>query len=140
MLDQERPWLTGQNRKSAIGFANAIGALLSIRRDMPMQLMVTFLHVAEQEGLTVTALAVRCRTSTTMMSRHLQHLGPSNRHGRAGLGLVTLEQRPHGDRREYRAYLTERGITVARLMVAAVKHPHWRILRIPHASLGQLQD
>jgi DNA-binding MarR family transcriptional regulator len=127
VTEQEKPGLTQRSGRQAIGFANAIGVLLSIHRTMPMQLGVTYLSVAEEQGLTVSALAARCGVDTTVMSRHLRDLGSVNRHQKQGLGLVTTVQEIHADRRERRVYLTERGHAVLRLMIEELKHPYWRI-------------
>jgi DNA-binding MarR family transcriptional regulator len=100
---------------------NAIRALLSIHRTMPLQLAVTYLHVALDEGLTVSALAARCNVDPSVMSRHLRDLGNLNRHKKTGLELVAVTQRVYGDRREYRVILTQRGVTVARQVIAALR-------------------
>jgi DNA-binding MarR family transcriptional regulator len=125
--EQEKPWLTPRALRQAIGYANAMGVLLSLHHAMPMQLAVTFLNVAAEEGHTVSALAARCGVDATVMSRHLRDLGSHNRHHEPELGLVVTAQRIHGDRREHRVYLTTRGHAVLRQMVEELKRPRWRI-------------
>ncbi len=99
----------------------ALEHLLSVHRTISLQLAVTYLHVALDEGLTVSALAARCNVSNTVMSRHLRDLGSVNRHWKTGLELVAVTQRVHGDRREYRVILSQRGAMVARQMIAALR-------------------
>lgn len=125
-------WLTPELRETAIGVANAISVMLSIRRTMPYQYVMTFLQIAQEEGLSVTALAARRELPTSTISRHLLDLGDANRRNEPGFGLVTLRHRLHGDRREHLVHLTERGAAVARLMVAALGRRSF-LLKMPRA-------
>ena len=111
--------LTRQARFHARRMKKALEPLRSVHRTISLQLAFTFLHVAYDEGLTVSALATRCNVSNTAMSRHLRDLGSVNRHGKTGLELVTVTQRIYGDRREYRVILTQRGAMIARQIIAA---------------------
>jgi len=77
---------------------------------------MAFALVAEQAEQTVAELAAKCEVSPALMSRILRNLGNVNRHNRAGLELVVLVQRVHGDRRERRVILTERGVRTAKLI------------------------
>jgi hypothetical protein len=121
MDDSKRRWLSSKNWANVVCIRNAVELLLSLHRTMPLQLAVTFLHIVEEEGLTVTALAYRCGVHPTVMSRHLQDLGTINRHGKRGLELVVLAQRAHWDRRERRAYLSEHGVNTARKIAEALR-------------------
>lgn len=133
--DEDDPnWLTPELREAAIGVANAITVMLSIRSTMPLQYVMTFLQIVQEEGLTVTALAARCELSTTTVSRHLRDLGETNRHDRTGFGLVRHAPLAYHDQRGRRVYLTERGVAVARLVVAALGRRSSR-LKMPRAPL-----
>lgn len=121
MSEQQNVKLPRDYRAQAVRIANAVTVLRRLHRTMPMQLAVTYLHIAEEEGLTVGALARRCRIQKSVASRHLQDLGTSNRHGKPGLGLVVMTQRVHGDRRERHVYLTELGRETVRQIGAALK-------------------
>ena len=114
--------LTRQARFHASRMKKALEPLRSVHRTISLQLAFTFLHVAYDEGLTVSALATRCNVSNTVMSRHLRDLGNINRHRKTGLELVAVTQRVYGDRRERHVILTARGANVARQMIAAL-HP-----------------
>lgn len=133
VLDEETVWLSPRKRAQVVRLANAIGVLLSVHPTMPLQLAMTFLAVAADEGLTVTALATKRGVGTSIMSRHLQDLGSVNRHKKPGLGLVITVQREHGDRREYQVFLTEHGTAVLRRMKAnCLTGPTWRIFPVAH--------
>ena len=121
-------------RKFAVRFANSLMAFISVHPTITLQLVRSFLIIAAEEGLTVSALAIRTGASPTKASRHVQDLGNTNRHGRRGLELVTVAQRAHGDHREQRLYLTERGRALVRQMTTNyLSGPTWRILSIDEA-------
>ncbi len=81
----------------------------------------TFLRVACEEGLTVSDLAKRCGVKPCVISRHLRDLGTINRHHEPSLGLITVIQCAHGDRRQRHVILTEHGAAIARKMIAILK-------------------
>ena len=131
MPDNETECLPAHLRVFATRLGNALVALASEDPTMTAQLAMTFLAVAADEGLTVTALAVRSGLSASTMSRHVQDLGHTNRHGQPGLGLVGSARRPHGDAREYQVFLTDRGAALLRQMkINFEKGPTWRILPV----------
>jgi DNA-binding MarR family transcriptional regulator len=79
-----------------------------------------FLIVGQQDGLTVSELAKRCGVRKTLASRYLSDLGVVDRHGRPGLGLITMAQRVYGDRRHRHVHLTERGVDMVRQIQVAL--------------------
>ncbi|SCB40271.1 hypothetical protein GA0061098_1008107 [Bradyrhizobium shewense] len=97
MTEQENDpnWFTPELREVAIGVANAISVMLSIRSTMPFQYVMTFLQIAQEEGLSITALAARRELPVSTLSRHLLDLGKTNRHNRPGFGLVRLATLGH---------------------------------------------
>lgn len=112
---------TRQARAYARRMKRALEPMGSVHGTISLQLTYTFLAVALNEGITVSALATRCRVSNTVMSRHLRDLGNINRHRKTGLELVAVTQRVYGDRRERHVILTARGANVARQMIAALR-------------------
>ncbi|MCS3929167.1 hypothetical protein M2175_004198 [Bradyrhizobium elkanii] len=92
-----------------------------LRDRMPISYAATFLRIATTQGLTVAELAARQSVSGAVMSRHLGELGGRTRQGGAGLGLVAVVQRIHGDRREHRVILTEKGVELARRVNIAAR-------------------
>ena len=125
--------LTRQAILCARMMKKALDPVRSVRRTISLQLTFTFLQVAAEPGLTVTALAHRCGVGQTVMSRHLQDLGNINRRNKAGLGLVAVTQRVYGDRRERYVVLTHRGAAVARQMIAAIRP---RVTKSPPKTEG----
>jgi DNA-binding MarR family transcriptional regulator len=85
-----------------------------------MQMVGMLLIVAQEDGLTVGELAKRCGVRKNIASRYLSDLGLVDRHGRPGLGLITMVSRVYGDRRQGHVHLTERGLEVTRQMRVAL--------------------
>jgi DNA-binding MarR family transcriptional regulator len=111
-----------EERQAAACLHGALRVLLSMRRSVTLQQVRTFLHVAFEEGLTVSGLAAKVGVPTNTVSKYVRDLGTTNRRQEPGLGLITIIQRPHGDRREWHVILTERGAAVVRQMKAAFEH------------------
>lgn len=120
MSEPVKSILARGDRVTATRLGNAISALHASDTLMPLRLVSIFLLVAREEGLTVGEIAKRCGVWNTVASRCLSDLGAVDRHGAPGLGLVILAQKVYGDRRERRAYVTERGVNIIRQMHAAV--------------------
>jgi DNA-binding MarR family transcriptional regulator len=75
---------------------------------MPLQMLVTFLLVAMDEGLPVSDYARKAGMAPGVMARNLLDLGDFNR--RREPGLMLLEQRTDSfDRRVHRQFLTHKG-------------------------------
>ncbi|WP_338830694.1 hypothetical protein [Bradyrhizobium sp. 27S5] len=88
-----------------------------------MNVVLMLLLVGKEDGLTVSELAKRCGVWKTVATRYLSDLGTIDRHGRPGLGLITMVQRVYGDRREKHVYLTERGLEFASQIRVALTEP-----------------
>lgn len=89
-------------------FHTALGVFRQVRRDMPLQYVLTLLLVATDEGKTVTEYARMTGTSASVMSRHLLDIGERNRHMEDGFGLVMYKANPT-NLREHQYYLTPKG-------------------------------
>lgn len=100
----------------------ALKLLILMRRRITTTQAMTFLHVAFEEGLSVSTLAERCGVRPHTISKHLRDLGITNRRGEPSLGLIEAVQKAHHDRREFFVVLTPRGATVARKMFAIMQH------------------
>jgi len=87
-----------------------IGAFRQRARDISLTSIVAFLHVCENEGVTVKELAYLCRVSEASISRALQtlRLPSARRVGTTHGGLVRVFQHPDDGRRRV-VYLTEDG-------------------------------
>src|SRR5882724_13293983 len=78
---------TGDIMESAIfkSMLNALKPFRAERKNMPLQYVAAFMHVASEEGLNVTEYAKRAGVSQSLMTRHLQDLGEVNRHHEDGM-------------------------------------------------------
>ena len=112
--------VTRGDRLIAMRIANSLAELHSLDRNMPLRVVAMFLLIGQEEGLTVTQLAQRCGLRKTVASRYLSDLGPINRYGEPGFGLVTLVQKIYGDRRERRVYVTAHGAAIIRQIRVAL--------------------
>jgi DNA-binding MarR family transcriptional regulator len=125
MSEPEAEWLSPRDKVRLARFRLVIKYLLSMHRRMTTTQAITFLQVAMAEGeLTVSMLAAVCGVGPTTISKHLRDLGAINRRGEPSLGLITTMQRAHDDRRQHRVILTDRGVAVARIIVAIMKGEH----------------
>lgn len=77
-MNQEQLHNKAQGLVFALGWVN----------DLPVGKVISLLTVALKEGLTVDEYAKRAGISATTMSRHLLDLGPVDRNGAPGRGLV----------------------------------------------------
>jgi len=100
--------LSDRNRGVINGLLGALDAFRAIRSTMPLQYVVAFLLVAEEEGLGVGDYAKRAGVSVSVMSRHLLDIGERNRNMTAGFGLVTYRANPL-ELRKHEYMLTDKG-------------------------------
>jgi DNA-binding MarR family transcriptional regulator len=121
MHDQDSEELSPEAKQASAWLLAGVWLLSRIRKRMTLSLASTFINVAEQEGLTVSELAARCGVSGEVMSKHLRDLGTVNRRHGPGLGLVTVIQEVHGDRRQRRVILTHQGASFARQIIDAME-------------------
>jgi DNA-binding MarR family transcriptional regulator len=126
MTEQVGFLMTRQRRLTAIRLANAMVLLQRLDKNIRMRGVYIFLLVGHQEGLTVGEIAQRCGVRKNIVSRYLSDLGTVDRHGKPGLGLITMVLRVYGDRRQRHVHLTERGQQLVQQMGAAVIEPRPR--------------
>lgn len=98
----------------------ALGLFRQIRRDMPLQYVITLLLVATEEGKTVTEYARMLGLPASVMSRHLLDIGVRNRKFEEGFGLVSYEPNP-ANLREHNYYLTEQGRALVHQAIRALR-------------------
>jgi DNA-binding MarR family transcriptional regulator len=110
-----------EDRRAARTVYRAVSVFVGLHRRIRLSQMVTFIQVCVEEGLTVAELAKRCKVEPHLISRHLRDLGTLNRKNQPGLGLITVVQRFHGDKRERYVILTDHGASIARKVVALMK-------------------
>jgi len=100
--------LSDRNRGVVNGLLGALDPFRAIRSTMPLQYVVAFLLVAQEELLGVGEYAERAGVSVSVMSRHLLDIGERNRHLEKGFGLVTYRANPM-ELRKHEYMLTDRG-------------------------------
>lgn len=117
--------VTPEMRSYVLALKATLAPWVSCHPTSPIQLVRTFVQISLSEGCTVGELAAKCDTDPGVMSRHVSLLGLKGRLGTNGLGFVALSQRVHGDRRERRVVLTDRGAAMAREMADTLRlfHP-----------------
>jgi len=98
------------NRRDLNALLATIGAFRQRHCDISLTNIVAFLHVCENEGVTVKELAYLCGASEASISRSLQalRLPAASRDGIVHHGLVQVFQHPDDGRRRV-VYLTEDG-------------------------------
>jgi hypothetical protein len=93
MFEPVRSLMKREHRLTAIMLGNATAVLQRLDKNMRMRGLAMFLLVGHEDGITVSELAKRCGVRKNIASRYLSDLGIVDRHGRLGLGLITLVQR-----------------------------------------------
>lgn len=86
----------------------ALSTFKLLNDTMPLQYVLSFLAVAQDEGLGVTDYAKKIGVNVTTMSRHLLDIGARNRKMEPGFGLITYRADPL-ELRKHQYYLTPKG-------------------------------
>jgi DNA-binding MarR family transcriptional regulator len=81
-------------------------------RSIPLPYAITFLTVALDEGKPIGAYARDLDFDRFVMTRYIQCIGDKGRHGKPGLGLVTVERTPTTPVRT-EVFLTKKGRAIA---------------------------
>ena len=84
-------------------------------REFPIQLLLCFLHVAGHDGCRQHDLVAATGMSNASVSRCLDRLSDTDRHGNPGLRLI-VRKVDQDDYKQYRLFMTPRGQSVADLM------------------------
>lgn len=114
--------LGSMERTLVVRFATAIHVLLELYHRLTIAQAVTFLAVWAEEGLTVSALALRCGVEPQTISHHLRVLTSRNIRGVDGLGLLVVnDRRTQDDLRHRYVFITERGSALAARMVEVME-------------------
>jgi DNA-binding MarR family transcriptional regulator len=115
-----KPSTTDAQRGLLKSFHRALEPFREVRATMPIQYVVTFLLVAQEENLNVSEYAKRAGTSQSLMTRHLSDLGDTNRYHEEGMGLVEGYD-DLMDRRNRLIRLTAKGKTLVWRVTEALK-------------------
>lgn len=122
METPSNPALTPKDNRVLRRFYASLRLLTAMNHRISTTQAMTFLHVAYEEGLSISDLAECCGVRPHTISKHLRDLGPINRNGQPSLGLIATVQKAHHDRRVHFVILTPRGAALARKMFAIVLH------------------
>lgn len=100
--------LSDDERAAVRSLMGSLEPFRALRATMPLQYVIAFLLVAEEEGLGVGEYAQRAGVAVSVMSRHLLDIGDRNRHMEEGFGLVTYRANPT-NLRQHEYMLTDKG-------------------------------
>lgn len=104
-------------RSSFIGLTNALEMFrVAGGRDIPIQLLIIFLQIAEHDGILQQSLVKLSGMSEASVSRMVDWLGDEHRSGKSGLRLIRKERDPEFYKR-WKLFLTPKGQQVAALMI-----------------------
>jgi hypothetical protein len=100
--------LSDETREAAKALRLALEPFIALNPTIPASYIVTFLTVAEKEGLPVTEYANEVGMFKAVMTRHLLDLGERDRHGGEGMNIVE-QKRDRKDLRINRSFINEKG-------------------------------
>ena len=100
--------LSDETRQAAKALRLAIEPFVALNPNIPASYIISFLTVAEKEGLPVNEYAKEVGLLKAVMTRHLLDLGERDRHGGEGLNIVE-QKRDRQDLRVNRTFISEKG-------------------------------
>jgi len=100
--------MTPERQATAKALFLALEPIVKESPGMTGQNLLAFLRVGMEEGKGVTEYADAAGVYKTVMTRHLLDLGPRDRYGDEGLGLI-VQARDNKDLRINRAWVTQKG-------------------------------
>jgi DNA-binding MarR family transcriptional regulator len=115
-----KPTLSDEERAAARALRLALEPFYTLRRDVPLSYLRTFLLIAEEEGLGVNEYAGIGDIAPSVMTRNILDIGSINRHKSEGLALVTNERDPF-DLRKHNVKVTPKGRTLVRQWVTVLR-------------------
>jgi hypothetical protein len=98
-------------RQAAKALRLALEPFVAMNPTMPASYIVSFLAVAEKEGLPVNEYAKEAGVYKAVMTRHLLDLGHRDRKGEEGMNIIE-QRRDTKDLRINRSFVSEKGATL----------------------------
>ena len=95
----EQPFLQQMTNRQMLRQMKVIELFRAMDREVPAQLIVTYLYVAAHNPCYKTQLEKDLNFLTASCSRNIAFLAHRNRHGKPGLGLISKESDPTNLRR-----------------------------------------
>jgi len=115
-----RQSLTDEEKRLVKTLLVALDIMRELRGDMPMQYVMTFRLVAEEEGLGITEYAQKAGVAQSVMTRHVLDIGDRDRYRGEGMGLVYKQVDPM-EQRKHRVWLTDKGRVIMRRIIRAIE-------------------
>jgi hypothetical protein len=103
--------LSDDVRQAAKALRLAIEPFVALNPNIPASYIISFLTVAEKEGLPVGEYAKEVGMFKAVMTRHLLDLGERDRHGGEGLNIIE-QKRDRQDLRINRTFVSEKGASL----------------------------
>lgn len=100
--------LSDETRQAAKALRLALEPFLEANPTIPASYIVSFLAVAEKEGLPVNEYATELGIYKAVMTRHLLDLGERDRRGEEGMNVIE-QRRDKKDLRINRSFISEKG-------------------------------
>lgn len=100
--------LSDETRRAAKALRLALEPFIKENPTIPASYIVSFLAVAEKEGLPVSEYAKEVGVYKAVMTRHLLDLGARDRRGNDGMHLIE-QRRDKKDLRVNRSFVSEKG-------------------------------
>jgi hypothetical protein len=102
--------LQAEDRAKLRGLLRATALFAELDKNMPLQMLRTFLLVATEEGPGTVEYSKKVDVANKVMARHLSELGEFSRFMEYDMGHELVHQKADpADRRNRKAYLTSKG-------------------------------
>lgn len=115
-----KPTLTDDERAAARALRLALEPFYTMRPNVPLSYLRTFLLIAEEEGLGVNDYAGIGDIAPSVMTRNILDIGERNRHKEEGLALVVNDRDPF-DLRKHNVRVTAKGRSLVRQWVTVLR-------------------
>lgn len=115
-----KPTLTEEERSAARALRMALEPFYTMRPNVPLSYLRTFLLIAEEEGLGVNDYAGIGDIAPSVMTRNILDIGTLNRHKEEGLALVDSDRDPF-DLRKHNVRVTPKGRALVRQWVTVLR-------------------
>lgn len=100
--------LSDETRQAAKSLRLALEPFVTLNPTIPASYIISFLAVAENEGLMVSDYAKEVGVYKAVMTRHLLDLGERDRRGAEGMNIIN-QVRDKVDLRVNRSFINEKG-------------------------------
>ncbi len=112
----------GQWDGSSLIISRLLEAFRRLDPDLPMQYALSFMTIAQSDGISVGELAERLGIAQSSASRNVAALSRWHSFGKAGLNLVQAQEDPR-ERRRKLVTLTDEGHAFLAELTAIIKNP-----------------